>query len=199
MQMTAGATKTWKEFRLIMSDPPRVTDHFSLIKKHLIPHVEAVTIRKFLILNYFDQYRDLIRFRVYAGWNDFNKTRAFLGGLQKDNHILRYEESDWDPARDAADRIRSAGEKFGIKFENWILLPGKNVARGNYSAKLEQLTTIFADVVGQCTKTFYNTIESKPQDVWVMSLFLHLVLNSLDFSGPDPPSEEFSIRECPVL
>jgi len=197
--MTASPPMMWKEFRLIMSEPPRATDHFSLIRNQLIPHVEELATRRFLILNYFDQNQDLIRFRVCGQRGDFNKTRSFLEEMHNNHHILRYEESDWDPANDAADRIRSAGRRFGIEFENWILLPGNNVISGNFAAKHEQLTAIFADIVGQCTKAFYKGVESKPQDVWVMSLFFHLLLNSLNFSGPDPPSEESFIRNCPVL
>lgn len=66
----------------------------------------------------------------------------------------------------------------------------------NLEEKKRQLKLLF-ESLGDCTKTIYQNLESQPKDLWVISMFVHLLLNSLCFGGPDPPSIEATIRSIP--
>lgn len=66
----------------------------------------------------------------------------------------------------------------------------------NLEEKRRQLKLLF-ESLGDCTKAIYQHLESQPKDLWVMSVFIHLLLNSLCFGGPEPPSQEVTIRGIP--
>ena len=68
----------------------------------------------------------------------------------------------------------------------------------DFEDRVKQLTALF-ETLGDCTKTVYNALDAKPTDLWITSLFLHLLLNSMDYGGPDPPSEEANIRTIPPV
>jgi len=205
----AVTTVLWKEFRLYLSEPPRGTEHYAFIREILFPYVEQNSIQNFLILNYRDPQCDMIRFRIETTEEGFENARTFLNGLVTANRIVRFEEENWDPRTDATNRIEGAQRRIerGLVgheiYQEWIV-SGKTgnlwmISRGDYARKVDQLTTLFGKVVGQMTKIFYKNFEEKPADIWLMSILLHLVINSLDYSGPDPPSEETFIREFPPL
>jgi len=197
---------SWKEFRLHLSEPPRQTDHFVFIKSNLVPHINQQGFDKFLILNYFGTEQDMIRFRVKTDNTGFAKVRSFLNSLVTNHSIVRFEEEDWNPRTDASDRIDGARKRveqliLGHEiYREWIV-KGKNaqnmwfIPKGNYNRKLDQLTSIFADVVGKCTKAFYDALDEKPDDIWMISILIHLFLNSIDVSLQD----ERLVREFPAL
>jgi hypothetical protein len=200
---------SWKEYRLYLSEPPRGTEHYAFVREILITYVEQNSIQNFLILNYRDPQRDMIRFRIETTEDGFENARTFLNDLVTSRRIVRFEEEDWDPRTDAANRIESARKRIerGLIgheiYREWIV-SGKTgnlwmISRGDYTRKVDQLTTVFGKIVGQMTRIFYKNFEEKPEDVWLMSILLHLLINSLDYSGPDPPSEETFIREFPPL
>jgi hypothetical protein len=204
-----ATTMSWKEFRLYLSEPPQRTEHYAFIREILFPYVEENLIQNFLILNYRDSQRDMIRFRIETSQVGFENTRAFLDGLITANRIVRFEEENWDPRMDATNRIDSARRRIETEligheiYQEWIV-SGKTgnlwmISRGDYARKVEQLTNTFGKVIGQMVKIFYKNFEEKPADIWLMSILLHLLINSLDYSGPDSPSEEAFLREFPPL
>lgn len=205
----ATADFSWMEFRLYLSDPPRGTEHYAFIRDTLIPYVERNSIQHFLILNYRDQQRDMIRFRIRATDRGLEEARTFFNGLVTSHVIVRFEEENWDPRTDATNRIESARQRIergliGHEICREWTVDGKTgnlwfVAGGDYSKKLDQLTAVFGEVIGQLTKAFYKSLDEKPKDIWLMSILLHLFINSLDYSGPDPPTEETFMREFPPL
>jgi hypothetical protein len=151
----------------------------------------------------------MIRFRIETTAAGFENVRAFLDGLVTNHKIVRFEEDDWDPRADAVSRIDSARHKIerGLVgheiYREWIV-SGKTgnlwmISRSDYERKVSQLTTIFGKLVGQMTKLFYDNLREKPDDMWLMSILIHLFINSLDYGGPDPPSDEASMREFPPL
>lgn len=192
--------KSWKQFKLIITDPPSYKGHFELIQKHLIPFVEKMGLR-FWITNYFDSSGDYILFRLEVNEKQLKDAETFLDNLVKQMEIVRYDlPKDWDPKKDAHDRIISASQRLSLPPDIAFKMQGPYVLNQKVALeeRVKQLESIFAEAVGPCTMALYKTLKSKPTDPWMMSLFVHLVLNSLDTNGPDAPSEESSIRFMPV-
>jgi hypothetical protein len=151
----------------------------------------------------------MIGFRIEVTDTGLGNARTFLNGLVTDRVIVRFEEDNWDPRTDAMNRIESARQRIEREligheiYREWTV-DGKTgnlwlVTRGDYARKLDQLATVFGRIVGQLTKVFYKNLPEKPKDMWLMSILLHLFINSLDYGGPDPPSEEAFMREFPPI
>jgi hypothetical protein len=192
--------QTWKEFKLVITNPPRYSGHFGIIKSRLVPFVEKNPF-PFWITNYYNATSDFILFRVKCSRNQLESTKEFLNDLKRDGVIVDWQEGDWNPRDDAHNRIE------GLRRLNFD--PNTNAIVGydgrilispdtNVQERQRQLTALF-ETLGECTKVICRHLDSKPKDLWIMSVFVHLLLNSIDFSGPDPPSEEDSIRKIPPL
>lgn len=190
-------SNVWKQFKLTITDPPSYKGHFELIQKHLIPFVEKIGVR-FWVTNYFNQSEDFILFRLDIDEGRRKDAIAFLDNLVKQKEIVRWEESDWSPKSDASARITSASQKFGLPSSDYALKTLGGTQRVPFKERVNQLESFFAETIGSCTKVLYKTLKSKPTNPWMMSLLVHLVLNSLDLSGPNAPSEESIIRSTPV-
>ena len=68
----------------------------------------------------------------------------------------------------------------------------------NITERKEQLTSLF-EALGECSKAIYKHLKSQPKDLWIVSVFIHLLLNSIGYSGPNPHSDEYRIRTIPPL
>jgi hypothetical protein len=194
----------WLQFKLVITNPPRYAGHFELIKSELVPFVKKHSL-EFWVTNYHDTTNDFILFRIKSTESQSKPVEDFLNGLKTRKLIVDWERSTWDPKSDAQARIEglrkiktfdpSVNAIVGYDSVNGtiLVLPDTNIRE-----RQAQLEALFEDL-GKCTKVIYDCFDSKPKDLWTMSLFLHLLLNSLDFSGPDPPSEEHNIRTIPPL
>lgn len=191
--------QNWKQFELTMSDPPSYKGHFNLIKKRLIPFVNKNRVR-FWVTNYFGPTRDFVLFRVKASERKLKLTRKLLQELKDQKEIIRWREDKWDPKKDAETRIVSASKKLGLPPNIALGVRGPYMLSQEivFEKRVEQLEAIYTKAVGPCTKVLYKALKSKPTDPWMISLFIHLILNSLDIAGPNPPREECSIRHMPV-
>lgn len=198
--MVKKSVRNWKEFRLTITDPPSYKGHFELIKNHLIPFIEKIGVR-FWVTNYFDQTRDYILLRVEVNKNELKLTEDFLKELENQKIIVRYDPpKDWNPKNDARNRIISASRELGLPSDIAFKIQGPYLLNQKIALeeRVDQLGLIFSEAVGSCTKVLYKTLKSKPTDPWMMSLFIHLILNSIDINGPTPPCEETNIRYMPV-
>lgn len=196
--------QTWKQFKLIVTDPPRYAGHFRLIKNELIPFVEKHSLGVW-VTNYHNATSDFILFRVRSVKNKFEFVRSFLNDLRRRRLIANWESSNWDPRSDAQDRIEGLRRvpNFDPNMNSIIGYDSVNnrilvSSDSNIQGRQTQLTALF-ETLGECTKAIYRHLDDKPKDLWIVSVFIHLVLNSLDFSGPNPPSEEHYIRNIPPL
>jgi len=195
---------TWQQFKLVVADPPRYAGHFRLIKNELIPFVEKHALG-FWVTNYYNATSDFILFRVKSARDQSESVRSFLSDLKRKRLIADWEGSTWDPRSDAQDRIDrlrripnfdpNMNAIVGYDSVNNRILVSSD---SNIQERQAQLTALF-EALGECTRAIYRHLDSKPKDLWTMSVFIHLVLNSLDFGGPDPPSEEHNIRNIPPL
>jgi hypothetical protein len=195
---------TWTEFKLIVTEPPRHSEHFSLIKNELVPFVERNSLT-FWVTNYFSPTSDYILFRIKCPLDKSAFVQDFLNDLKRRNLIADWHPpSSWDPATDAQTRIDGL-RRFGYD-PNTYRIVGCNSSLNrldiqentNIEERRKQLTALF-ESLGECTKAIYKHLETKPKDLWIASLFIHLILNSMDYSGPNPPSEETSIRQIPPV
>jgi hypothetical protein len=103
-----------------------------------------------------------------------------------------------NPAVDAQDRIEGLRRINGFNPNTHAIVgyDGRFLidADSNIQERQKQLMSLF-EALGECTKAIYKHLETEPKDLWIASLFIHLLLNSMDYSGPDPPSDETSIRQ----
>lgn len=195
---------TWNEFKLIVTDPPRYSGHFRLIKDEIIPFVNEHSF-SFWITNYYSNTSDFILFRIKSEQEDLRNVETFLDDLKSRNIIADWQCSGaWDPRSDARTRIEGLRQKVKgynpethtiVGFDNSIvaLSPDDGVAE-----KEAQLGALF-EALGECTRAIYDNLDAKPNDLWIVSVFIHLLLNSIDYSGPGASSEEDAIRRIPPL
>lgn len=195
---------TWQQFKLIVTDPPRYVGHFELIKNELITFVDKHSLGVW-VTNYHNATSDFILFRVKSSRGKLKSVRGFLNDLRRRRLIANWESSNWDPRSDAQDRIEglrrvpnfdpNMNSIIGYDSVNDRILVSPD---SSIQERQTQLTALF-ETLGECTRAIYRHLDDKPKDLWIVSVFIHLVLNSLDFSGPNPPSEEHNIRNIPPL
>lgn len=203
---------TWIEFRLIFSDASSPRDwrreNYSFIRDHLIALIERNSVQNFHILNYFNpsQAEDFIRFRLEASPALVNRIEEEFDQLKQTNLISDYQVSDYSPRRDAEQRIESVRHKLQIQSGtqldiNWrilglrdgqIQLDLSDVCA--HSSKVAAFEVFLSQILGKWTKLFLEEIHSRPDDIWLNSLFIHLLFNSLCFSGPNVNTEEYQLR-----
>ena len=114
---------------------------------------------------------------------------------------INFRKLLWDPNNVASDRLTRLGGQ---------LEPNRNMSTPLYGKQSIQINQIINDTLlrqerieelgnlygafGEATKTFYKALPKKPKDPLVMSIALHILLNSLTFSGLSIVSEEEKIR-----
>jgi len=194
-------SSAWTQFKLIVTEPANYTEHFGLIKNELIPFVEENAL-SFWITNYFNVAEDFILFRAKHLPSQIETIEDFLNDLKQRNLIVDWQVSSWSPGVDAQARINDL-KRCGFDPSSHIIIGfnGTNVlicSDRNIQERQQQLTSLF-EALGECTKVIYKHLENKPKDLWIMSVFIHLLLNSIDYSGPNPSSEEDCIRRIPPL
>ena len=192
----------WKEYKLTITDPPNYKDHFELIKDELIPFIDKHCL-PFWITNYWNQTEDYILFRVKGDQTELSSVTSYLNGLKNMGLIVRFKPKPWDPRTDAQNRINGLPNKIPLfdpkthRIDKYSSNAVFTIKDPNFKERKEQLTSLF-ESLGECTKAIYSHLNSKPNDKWIMSLFIHLLLNSLDYSGPKYSSDEYNIRQMPV-
>lgn len=219
MSNTETSLKTrecWYEFKLFFSDASQTRDwtreNYDFIRSNILPIIMKVGIVNFQMLNYFNSTKgeDLIRFRVEASPAILIKVEDEIGRMKQEGRIRDYSKESYDPRRDAERRIESVRRKLETSLgkavsENWKIVglrDGKLIVDESdataYAKKVEAFEAFLCRILGKWTKLFVEEIDSKPDDKWLASLFVHLMMNSIAYSGPDYPSEEDAIRKTPA-
>ena len=211
VQTTELESKTWVEYRLIFSDASVnrdwVKDNYIFIKESLIPLVDKLCINSFHVLNYFDQSKgeDFIRFRVDVSPEVKAQIENELYTLKKQTLIQDFTQHAHNPRQDAEQRIKKVHKylevfaKRQVK-ENWTIV-GINEGTPIFheknekelNEKLDAFESFLSHVLGQWTKTFVKEMKSKPEDMWLISVFVHLALNSITCHQ----GQESAIRNIP--
>lgn len=198
-----SAVKSWIAYRL---DVPSLEGLFSLIKENIVSYVDQHELR-FWITNYFTpgDSNPHQQFRVFVSPVEQQDVERHLDALIESGILLRRSEaSSWNPTADATNRVKGNRERF--QREPTVVVPGYAFWTQNTYAsminsdtqRIEELASLF-NAVGEATKAFYKALPRKPVDPYVVSLALHILLNSLTYNGPTGPSEETNIRGFPPI
>jgi hypothetical protein len=193
----------WHEFKIIRKLKPNREDwdtesekHWEISKFHLIPLVRKLKIEEFHFFNYFDSNIDShIKFRFCGNEHVIERIRRHLEDLKTQGKVDSYELSEYDPKEDAKQRAtegaprRLADQLPILKLGNWAVSPA------DPKQKTKELEAVLRKVVGKCTAAFYEDFDRKPKDMWLVSVFIHLLINSIGLSG----NEEQSARQYPYV
>jgi hypothetical protein len=203
----------WYEYKLIFTDAskPRswTKENYEFIRDHLIPIIQKVNIPNYQMLNYFSapKKEDFIRFRVEALPKKTIEIESEIQGLKNRGIIMDFTKDIYDPRSDAEKRIESVRKTlerlWGKRVSNnWKIMGFRDdkiaVDESDitaYDRKVESFEVFMSRILGQWTRIFIEEMKMKPNDIWLFSLYIHLLFNSLALSGPDAPSEESWIRK----
>jgi hypothetical protein len=117
----------------------------------------------------------------------------------------RVTVESWSPAEDARTRILTAKEKAkailsDIPEGGWMI-SGKDTG-GNWAAAPQDIdrqvatfSTFMSKVAGRFTKAYLREMPYRVEDRWLMSVFIHLLLDSISTWQ----TEEKEIREFPYI
>jgi hypothetical protein len=129
--------------------------------------------------------KGFLLFRFFADENTTGQIRNALSSVQDQGRIDAFSDpTNYDPHADAQARfgLESTQRKMSVLFRN----PDQNVA---------QFETILKTTVAKCVEKFLEDFPEPPQDIWLMSVFLHLFLNSLGYDS----FKEGAIRGFPFM
>ena len=104
----------WTEFKLTVTNPPAASNHFNIIKNHLVPFVTEKSVT-FWVTNYRNSKEDFILFRVKCPVENSGFVQGFLNTLIDKKVIVVWSLCDWDPANDARNRISNLSKIFMLK------------------------------------------------------------------------------------
>lgn len=197
--------KVWKAYKLDIS---RGTDFFDLIKNQLINYIDSHNLR-FWVTRYFEQgdIHPHLQFRVYVNSDEQKEIEEYLDRMENRKVILKKHSAiNWQPIEDATNRLNSVSNKLEPLREKAIQGYGNfQFPVSSYldslnpvEERVEELAALFG-AVGEATKAFYKALPRKPIDPLIMSITLHILINSLTYSCPGPGTEEETIRLLPPL
>lgn len=192
----------WLEFTLEW--PP--TEHeigqefFRRTKEIVIPSLQKAGIAKFMITHYWDRTRPNgeTKVRIEVDSAQTGLVSKMLDQLKNEEHIDEAILEEYDPRIDAENRLKGVRTKLGTSDTGTWSLPESRIELPKTFEswedildveKMDQLTCLFGGGVGRCTEAIVDVLEHQPESPWVVSVLLHLILNSLGYSGPDSGME----------
>jgi len=193
----------WKAYKL---DIPTEAEKFELIKTHLICYVDSRNLR-FWVTWYYSEGDPNPRLclRVYLTSDEQEGLEEYLDSLVQNQILLhRADPEPWNPENDARVRLTRLWEQWEQRRGKTVPLYGNKVILrdqildfpASREERIEELGALFG-AVGEATKAFYNALPRLPKDPLIMSITIHILLNSLTYTGPNPPSQEEIIRLMP--
>lgn len=206
---------SWYEFTLYFSDASKsrnwTQENYDFIKKHVLPTVVKTNITNFHILNYFNSSKgnDFIRFRVEASTAIIDKVDFEIDRLKQEGLVQSYTKESFNPRQNAEIHIESVRKKLEGMLgrplsNNWKIIGFRDNMKvidekdtSEYTKKVDAYEAFLNRVLGKWTKLFVEEMDVKPEDKWLFSYFIHLMINSLAYSSPDIGSEEDTMRKIP--
>jgi len=203
----------WHEFCLWYADV-NPNDMFMFKKTHLVPILERHGVEDFLMLD--EQKFMLIR----VDTNGENAKRIFSSLEEAIRSIKLFSQvtmGSWSPIDDAKNRILGARERAKnlpkipegpteiqglaeIPLRGWMI-KGKTpsgkweAAPEDLDKQVEAFSIFMSKVVGKFTKAYLKEMPYKVEDRWLMSVFLHLIFDSISTCQ----TEENEIRVFPYI
>lgn len=181
----------WREIRLWYSESGPINWHDLYVFKRnkIMPILKDLGIRDFLVL---DEPQWLL-LRVEVDDKTLKEIKQKLENSIAKNWIFRdVTIAEWSPEEDAKGRILGARERartrvgvsfqgvpeggwriIGIKDGRWIAGPD------DLERKTREFARFMSRVVGQFTRAYIEEIPDGVDDPWMLSVFIHLLLNSI--------------------
>ena len=186
----------WHELRLWYGTPKNQNHLFEYKRTHMLSVLATHHIANFLVLD----ETDFVVLRIEANKSIVEVVKLSLEGSIS-TLFSRITVEDWSPTKDARDRILSAKGKLPAlpsanPDDGWAV-HGKNqdgqwvITPENLDRQVSAFSTFMARVLGQFTGYYLREMPYRVEDRWLMSLFVHLMLNSISTWR----SEEQDIRE----
>lgn len=189
----------WIEFRFWYSGSQTAAQIYEYKRDKLLPVLRAHKLEHFLIL-------DEKEFMLVRAPSEKGLTESFPALLSSLEPIfLKITFASWSAIEDAKNRIRSSKQK--LKNQNlpddkngWEVKGKNNEGQWVYSPtdldpEVEAFAKFMTHVAGKFTEAYISEMPSKVENRWLMSLFLHLMVDSISTWNP----EEQEIREFPYL
>jgi hypothetical protein len=188
----------WSEFVLVWSKTEEKLESklYRRTRGIVLPFLKEEHITDFMITHYCDSNRPTgeTKVRIKTNATTREKLAKKFEGSREEGLILAVSSGEYDPLADAQNRVDGAAKKVDARnigewqvkdriielpaaFESWEDIPNE--------IKVKQLEGLFSGVVGRCTEAFVSVLGKQPNSPWVVSVFMHLVLNSLGYSGPN--------------
>jgi hypothetical protein len=190
----------WNELRFWYDKTPRPIDLYEFKRDVLLPALHDLDVSGFLIL-------DEPRFLLLRIETSVVTCEALIARFEEDLHPLFSDVTTvgWSPSEDARNRILSAkrklpGSPLPDDDSGWRVRGRDGNGNWLYSVQdLEQQVEAFAcfmtRVLGNFTERYLLEMPHKVNDRWLMSVFLHLMLDSISVWH----TEEEETRSFPFL
>ena len=156
------------------------------LRKLLFPILDEHKIENFLILN--EPERVIFRIKINDETKDIIQKNLQKIIKQSEDAFSRITIEKWNPEEDARKRIMDAAQKLGLKLKDgqgWMisgLEPLKKhwiLNEDNLDLKIKEFSTFMTKVVGKFTKAYVQEMPRLVQDRWLLSVLIHLLLNSI--------------------
>lgn len=191
----------WHEFRLWRNINPNQDDVFAFKQEHILPILEKYDIEDFLMLD--EPEFVLIRIDTNGKsakqiYSDLEKT------IQTEPLFSKVTVESWSPINDARDRVLAARERARLPIEipqggwmvkgkkpdgEWVVMPE------DLEKQAAAFSIFMSKVAGRFTKAYLKEMPYRVEDRWLMSVFVHLLLDSISTCQP----EENEIRDFPYI
>lgn len=187
--------KKWCEIQICFSEAfknqPDWNDPYKLKRECLLPILDEYKIENFLTLD----EPDFVLFRVEIDEGVLEKIVADIKEfISKGSRFSSINTAEWSPEDDARSRILSAKQRaveMGVAFPNgvsekgWKILGFDHTTRkwhggpDDLERKIAEFSRFMAKVNGQFTRAYLSEIENGIDDPWLLSVFVHLLLDSI--------------------
>ena len=191
----------WYEFRLWYGEKVDIEKLYNL-RKLLLPILDQHKIENFLVLN----EPEFVLFRVQVEEDTKKEMSKTLEKLveQSEGAFSRITIEGWVPEQDARNRILGAAQRLGLRLEEgkgWMIAGREPLNRNwvpaedNLDLKIKEFTAFMTKVVGKFTRAYVKGMPRIVKDRWLLSVLLHLLLNSISVGQV----QERETREFPYV
>lgn len=213
---------TWKEYRFVYAEGFNQNERawtllYEFKRETLLPLLETHSVDYFLTLD----EPEMVLVRIQLDQSTAVRLESALNDVVDSNEFFsRLDTTDWSPENDARARILSAREnarRMGISFNGvpeggWKIQGSQGIiidkrpsafayrtnwiaAEDDLARKISEFSTFMTEVAGHFTKAYLTHFPDRPDDRWLQSLFIHLLLDSISIWH----TEENEIREFPFI
>lgn len=186
---------SWFEIQVCFSEEfkqhPNVGHTYRLKRECFLPILDRYGIKNFLTLD----EPEFVLFRIEIEEVDIEDVRGDVQTFVEGNpYFSTVNVGDWSPQDDARARILGAKQRAvgggvffpgGVPDGGWKIV-GRGSINGNWVAgpddlerKVKEFSNFMTKAVGPFTKAYIEAIQNGVNDPWMLSVFIHLLLDSI--------------------